>query len=48
MLSVTKTTLNLGLKKPVKILQITDIHLTYANEFDTEFHKNFMKEIDSI
>lgn len=44
MLNLTKTTIDLGLEKPVKILQITDIHLTYANEFDTEFHQNFMKE----
>ena len=44
MLNLTKTTIEIGLEKPVKILQITDIHLTYASEFDTEFHQNFMKE----
>ena len=43
MLNITKTTINLGLEKPVKILQVTDIHLTYANEQDTEFHQDFMK-----
>ena len=43
MLNLTKTTINLGLEKPVKLLHVTDIHLTYANEHDSDFHKDFMK-----
>ena len=43
MIDLLKTTINLGLEKPVKILHITDIHLTYSNSEDSEFHQEFMK-----
>ena len=42
MLNLTHTTLNVGLEKPIKILHITDIHLTYANENDTPEHQKLM------
>ena len=44
MITLTKTTLKLGLEKPVKILHITDVHLTYANENDTLEHHELMKQ----
>ena len=44
MLTITKTKLNVGIEKPVKILHITDVHLTIANEKDTPEHHQLMKE----
>ncbi len=44
MLNLTRTKLNVGLKNPVKILHITDIHLTYANEKDTPRQQRLMEE----
>ena len=44
MLNLTQTKLLIGLKKPVKILHITDIHLTYANENDTPHHHCLMEK----
>ena len=43
MLNLTHTKLNVGIESPVKILHITDIHLTYANEKDTPRHQQLMK-----
>ena len=44
MKNITKTTLNIGLKEPVKILHITDIHLTRANDEDCERYHELMKK----
>lgn len=44
MIQLTHTQLSVGLKHPVKILHITDIHLTYANDMDTREHHELMKE----
>ena len=44
MLHITHTKLNGGLKQPIKILHITDVHLTYANEQDTPEHHLLMKK----
>ncbi|MBQ8497198.1 MAG: metallophosphoesterase [Clostridia bacterium] len=44
MINLTHTKLHIGLEKPVKILQITDVHLTYANEEDTPRHQVLMKK----
>ena len=44
MIRITNTKLNVGLDKPIKILHITDIHLTYANENDTPQHHRLMKK----
>lgn len=44
MLNITKTNIRAGLKAPVKILHITDVHLTYANEKDTEEHHELMEK----
>lgn len=43
MQSVTKTVLRAGLVAPVKILHITDIHLTEADVRDTPEHGNLME-----
>ena len=44
MIRLTHTKLNVGLKHPVKILHITDVHLTYANENDTPRHQRLMEK----
>lgn len=44
MIEITSTKLCVGLEKPVKILHITDIHLTYANEKDTPRHQQLMQK----
>ena len=44
MIRLTHTKLNIGLKQPVKILHITDVHLTYANENDTPRHQCLMEK----
>ena len=44
MIQLTKTKLTVGLEQPVKILHITDIHLTYANSMDTPEHHKLMKK----
>lgn len=44
MICTTHTKLNAGLKQPVKILHITDVHLTYANENDTPRHQALMEK----
>ena len=44
MIRLTHTKLNVGLKQPVKILHITDVHLTYANENDTPRHHCLMQK----
>lgn len=43
MINITNTKLTAGLNQPVKILHITDIHLTYANEKDIPEHHKLMK-----
>jgi hypothetical protein len=44
MIRLTHTRLNVGLKQPIKILHITDVHLTYANENDTPRHHCLMQK----
>ena len=44
MLNITKTKIYVGLDCPVKILHITDVHLTHANGMDTEEHHALMKK----
>jgi hypothetical protein len=44
MLNLTHTKLSAGLKRPVRILHITDVHLTYANEKDTPHHHCLMEK----
>ena len=44
MLNLTHTKLSAGLEKPVRILHITDVHLTYANEKDTPHHHCLMEK----
>lgn len=41
---ITHTQIHVGLENPVKILHITDIHITKANELDTESHQQLMKK----
>ena len=43
MLKLTQTKLSAGLEKPVRILHITDVHLTYANEKDIPYHQRLME-----
>lgn len=43
MLKITETKLHAGLSAPVKILHITDIHLTFTNEKDLPEHQELMK-----
>ena len=38
------TRINIGVGKPFKLLHITDVHITEANECDTDEHKLLMKE----
>ena len=42
--NVTYTHIHIGLEKPVKILQVTDIHITKANDSDTPRHHELMKK----
>lgn len=44
MIHLTKTRLEIGLTHPVKILHITDVHLTYADETDIPRHQALMKK----
>ena len=44
MIKTLETRIEAGLEAPVKILHITDVHLTYANEKDTDEHHELMKE----
>ncbi len=44
MLKLTETKIKAGIDKPVKILHITDCHLTYASDSDTSEHKELMRE----
>ena len=48
MKNITKTTLNIGLKEPVRILHITDIHLTKANDKDCKSYHELMVTRTSI
>lgn len=38
--SIIYTPLEVGLEKPVRILQITDVHLSFADERDSEYNQN--------
>ena len=40
---ILHTVFNLGIEKPFKILHITDVHLTEANEQDTPEHHELME-----
>ena len=42
MIELTHTKIHAGLEKPVKILHVTDVHLTFANEEDTPEHHALM------
>ena len=42
MLKLTKTTINANIKTPVKLLHITDVHLTFANLEDSTYHQEAM------
>ena len=42
MIELTHTKIHAGIEKPVKILHVTDVHLTYANEEDTPQHRALM------
>lgn len=44
MLHITKTKIHLGLTAPVKILHVTDVHLTVADELDSVEHHELMKK----
>ena len=44
MLDVLHTTLNVGLKKPVRLLHITDIHITEVSPKDEPWQQELMKE----
>ena len=44
MLNLTKTNITIGLTAPVKILHVTDIHITKANESDTKEHQELMRK----
>ena len=37
--SIIYTPIEIGLEKPVKILQVTDVHLTKTNDQDSDYHK---------
>ena len=37
--SIIYTPLEVGLEKPVRILQVTDVHLSYADERDSEYNR---------
>lgn len=43
MVEIIRTTLNLGLEKPVKVLQITDTHITESNENDDQRMKDLIE-----
>lgn len=38
--SILYTPIEIGLEKPVKILQVTDVHLTKTNDKDSDYHKD--------
>ncbi len=42
MVEIVKTVLNVGLQSPVKLLHITDVHLTEISELDTEWQREQM------
>ena len=42
MQNILHTVIEIGLKKPVKLLQITDVHLTYFREDDLPEHKKLL------
>lgn len=43
-LELQKTTINIGLKEPVKILHITDVHICEVSELDEPWQQELMKE----
>ncbi len=42
MLEILNTVIDIGIKKPIKILHITDVHLTFSTEHDPDFQKELM------
>ena len=40
---ISTTIFNIGLTEPVKLLHITDIHITKANDQDSDMYKELMK-----
>ena len=44
MIDITTTKIEASLERPVKILHVTDVHLTYANDKDTPEHHALMRE----
>ena len=40
---ISTTIFNTGLKEPVKLLHITDIHITKANDKDSDTYKELMQ-----
>ena len=43
MVEIIRTTLNVGLEKPVKVLQIPDTHITESNENDDQRMKDLIE-----
>ena len=47
--SILYTPIEIGLEKPVKILQVTDVHLTKTNDKDSDYHKDLQtKRFDTF
>ncbi len=46
--NITYTKIHVGLEKPVKILHVTDVHITKANEKDTPEHHRLMKRREEV
>ena len=44
MINAKQTVINIGLPNPVKILHITDVHITKADKYDTPEHRELMRE----
>ena len=42
MLDILHTVVNIGIEKPIKLLHITDVHLTFFTEHDPEFQQELM------
>ena len=43
-MDLLKNTIQIGLEKPLKILQVTDSHIAFADEFDNERKHELLKE----
>ena len=42
--SIIYTPSEIGLEKPVRILQVTDVHLTKTNDADSDYHKDLQEK----